>query len=154
MSPPTTAVPRAEPPRSQGCQYWFSPGTAWNTLEPPRLRRGQGTGASIRASIRASSPRSTRRVSRVPWNASPANAPSPVGDAEPTGWATVRTKSFGCAATPRVDQWSPPGPRLTPFSAITTRPLAGSVNRQKYPSIATSWARSGSPNGRSAPLAR
>ena len=66
----------------------------------------------------------------------PPRTPSPSGAVHEPSSALVRTKPFGHDARPMVDQL-PFGPLFAPHSAMTTRPVAGSVMRQKYPCMAT-----------------
>ena len=126
-----TAVPWAEPPRSQGCQYWLSAGTDWNTLDPPTLRRGQGTWSVTVTSSRASGPRSTCSASVVPANASPAKAPSSVGRGV-AHRVDGRAQEAG-----RVGGQAEGRPVLAVGAAVDAvegdqhAPVAGSVNRQK-----------------------
>ncbi len=62
------------------------------TLDPPS-RRAATNRSDARTSMPRAGPRSTRRRSRVPWNAEPANAPSPCGSADATGCAALLRKS-------------------------------------------------------------
>ena len=48
----------------------------------------------------------------------------------------MRTNPLGHDASPIVDH-VPSGPLFAPHRAMTTRPVSGSVIRQKYPSMAT-----------------